>query len=92
MRHVGSSNQKERGIKNMGYRRHVQLTEMQVLEIARLAFEKGEKPDLRGRRMSAIGLYQAKLSGADLREADLTQTNLSGADLSQANLSKADLS
>ena len=50
---------------------NMKLTEADVRGLAKLARERGERLDLRGRDLSGLGLYKADLSGADLREAGL---------------------
>lgn len=58
------------------------LSREEVLEIVRVAKEKGERPDF----------STVDLSGLDLSEVELTRANFSAADLSAANLSRANLS
>ena len=74
----------------------VKLTSEQVLELAALAYGRGDKPDLSSRDLSDLGLFQARLPEADLSESDLrqvvlTKADLRGAQLEGANLNHADL-
>ena len=74
-----------------GGRGATKLTREQVLELAKLAYERGEKPDLSGRDLSDLGLFHARLPEADLSQSDLRQVVLTRADLNGADLSKPDL-
>ncbi len=43
----------------------MKLYERDVLELAELAYQRGEKPALRGHDLSGLGLYRAQLLEAD---------------------------
>ncbi len=72
-----------------------------ILQVIKNAYQKDERPDLRGidlsgANLSFVNLRRADLSGAnltgaDLVGADLSFTNLSGVNLSEANMVKATL-
>jgi hypothetical protein len=89
----GGEGDKKRG----GIEKMTKLSREEVLEIVRVAREKGERPDLRGPDLRAVNLSAADLSGVDLRGVDLiganfVSTNLSKADLSEAHLGEVNLS
>lgn len=66
----------------------------QVLQIARTAYERNERPnfngaDLSGLNLSFTHLVRADLTGANLTEVDMSGANLTFADFRQTNLSEA---
>ena len=67
------------------------MTRDEVLEIVRLAHEKGERANLYGADLRGANLRDADLCDTNLRDADLYGANLCDANLRDANLCDADL-
>jgi uncharacterized protein YjbI with pentapeptide repeats len=67
-----------------------ELSRKEVLEIVRVAREKGERPNFSRADLTKANLAMADLSGADLFKANLFRTNLIEANLSGAYLGGAD--
>lgn len=62
-----------------------------VINLLRVASERGERPNLRGANLSGANLRYANLSRADLSYANLEFADLRGADLGFADLYDANL-